>query len=121
MSSLFKNLIIPTLFFLTLSILPRIGNAQQPEDLKLVPGNALAVVHMDIAKLWNAESMKDMQDLLKKAGPEAFKELEKRFVPDPFTVKTATGFVMFPTMPGGPPEFVFLISLSKPISEKALF
>ncbi len=119
--SLSKNLIHLTLVFLMLSILPSFGSAQQPEDLKLVPGNALAVVHIDIAKLWHAESMKDMQDLLKKAGPEAFKALEKRFVPDPFTVKTATGFIMFPNMPGGPPEFVFLISLSKPISEKALF
>ena len=26
--------------------------AQQPEDLKLVPGNAVLAVHMDLAKLW---------------------------------------------------------------------
>jgi len=95
--------------------------AQQPEDLKLVPGNAVAAVHMDLAKLWQSESMKDMRDLLKKAGPKALIELEKRFVPDPTTVETVTGFVMFPKNPGSPPEFAFLISLKKPVKEKALF
>ncbi|NBS91598.1 DUF1559 domain-containing protein [bacterium] len=48
-------------------------------------------------------------------------ELEKRFVPDPTTVETVTGFVMFPKNPGSPPEFAFLISLKKPVEEKALF
>ncbi|MSR51171.1 MAG: hypothetical protein CK551_07610 [Planctomycetaceae bacterium] len=95
--------------------------AQQPEDLKLVPGNAVLAVHMDLAKLWQSESMKDMRDLLKKAGPKALIELEKRFVPDPTTVETVTGFVMFPKNPGSPPEFAFLISLKKPVKEKALF
>ena len=95
--------------------------AQQPEDLKLVPGNAVVAVHMDLAKLWQSESMNDMRDLLKKAGPKALIELEKRFVPDPTTVETVTGFVMFPKNPGSPPEFAFLISLKKPVKEKALF
>ena len=95
--------------------------AQQPEDLKLVPGNAVAAVHMDLAKLWQSESMKDMRELLNKAGPKALIELEKRFVPDPTTVETVTGFVMFPKNPGSPPEFAFLISLKKPVEEKALF
>jgi Protein of unknown function (DUF1559) len=95
--------------------------AQQPEDLKLVPGNAVLAVHMDLAKLWQSESMNDMRDLLKKAGPKALIELEKRFVPDPTTVETVTGFVMFPKNPGSPPEFAFLISLKKPVKEKALF
>lgn len=95
--------------------------AQQPEDLKLVPGNAVLAVHMDLAKLWQSESMNDMRDLLKKAGPKALIELEKRFVPDPTTVETVTGFVMFPKNPGSPPEFAFLISLKKPVEEKALF
>ncbi|MEI7853931.1 MAG: DUF1559 domain-containing protein [Planctomycetota bacterium] len=95
--------------------------AQQPEDLKLVPGNAVAAVHMDLAKLWHSESMKEMRELLKKAGPKALIELEKRFVPDPLTVETVTGFVMFPKKLGAPPEFVFLISLKNPVEEKALF
>ena len=95
--------------------------AQQPEDLKLVPGNAVLAVHMDLAKLWQSESMNDMRELLKKAGPKALIELEKRFVPDPTTVETVTGFVMFPKNPGSPPEFAFLISLKKPVKEKALF
>ena len=95
--------------------------AQQPEDLKLVPGNAVLAVHMDLAKLWQSESMKDMRELLKKAGPKALIELEKRFVPDPTTVETVTGFVMFPKNPGSPPDFAFLISLKKPVEEKALF
>ena len=96
-------------------------NGQQPEDLKLVPGNAVLAVHMDLTKLWQSESMNDMRDLLKKAGPKALIELEKRFVPDPTTVETVTGFVMFPKNPGSPPEFAFLISLKKPVKEKALF
>ena len=95
--------------------------AQQPEDLKLVPGNAVLAVHMDLAKLWQSESMKDMRELLNKAGPKALIELEKRFVPDPTTVETVTGFVMFPKNPGSPPDFAFLISLKKPVEEKALF
>ena len=96
-------------------------NGQQPEDLKLVPGNAVLAVHMDLAKLWQSESMNDMRELLKKAGPKALIELEKRFIPDPTTVETVTGFVMFPKNPGSPPEFAFLISLKKPVKEKALF
>ena len=95
--------------------------AQQPEDLKLVPGNAVLAVHMDLAKLWQSESMKDMRELLNKAGPKALIELEKRFVPDPTTVETVTGFVMFPKNPGSPPDFAFLIALKKPVEEKALF
>lgn len=95
---------------------------QQPEDLKLVPGNAVAAVHMDLAKLWRSESMKEMRDLLKKAGPKALTELEKRFIPDPTTVETVSGFLMFPKNPGtGAAEFAFLISLKKPVEEKALF
>ncbi len=97
------------------------ADAQQPEDLKLVPGNAVAAVHMDLAKLWQSESMKEMRELLKKAGPKALIELEKRFVPDPLTVETVTGFVMFPKNPGSPPELAFLISLKNPVEEKALF
>ena len=96
-------------------------NGQQPEDLKLVPGNAVLAVHMDLAKLWQSESMNDMRELLKKAGPKALIELEKRFIPDPTTVETVTGFVMFPKNPGSPPDFAFLISLKKPVEEKALF
>ncbi|NBY02123.1 MAG: hypothetical protein EBQ87_09120, partial [Planctomycetes bacterium] len=96
-------------------------NAQQPEDLKLVPGNAVAAVHMDLGKLWQSESMKEMRDLLKKAGPKALIELEKRFIPDPTTVQTVSGFVMFPKNPGAPTEFAFLISLKNPVEEKALF
>lgn len=96
-------------------------NGQQPEDLKLVPGNAVAAMHMDLAKLWQSESMNDMRDLLKKAGPMALIELEKRFVPDPTTVQTISGFVLFPKNPGSPPEFALLISLKKPVEEKALF
>jgi hypothetical protein len=65
--------------------------------------------------------MKEMRELLKKAGPKALIELEKRFVPDPLTVETVTGFVMFPKNPGSPPEFAFLISLKNPVEEKALF
>jgi hypothetical protein len=95
--------------------------AQQPEDLKLVPGNAVAAVHMDLAKLWQSESMQEMRELLKKAGPKALIELEKRFVPDPLTVETVTGFVMFPKNLGSPPDFAFLISLKNPVEEKALF
>jgi Protein of unknown function (DUF1559) len=95
--------------------------AQQPEDLKLVPGNAVLAVHMDLAKLWQSESMKEMRELLKKAGPKALIELEKRFVPDPTTVETVTGFVMFPKNLGTSPDFAFLISLKKPVEEKALF
>ncbi len=97
------------------------ADAQQPEDLKLVPGNAVAAVHMDLAKLWQSESMKEMRELLKKAGPKALVELEKRFIPDPITVETVTGFVMFPKNLGSPPDFAFLISLQKPVEEKALF
>ncbi len=97
------------------------GRSQQPEDLKLVPGNAVAAAHMDMAKLWQSESMKDFRDLIKKAGPKALIELEKRFVPDPTTIETITGFVMFPKNPGTPPDFALLISLKKPVEEKALF
>lgn len=93
----------------------------QPEAFKLVPGNSVAVAHVDLKKLWNSEHSKDIRELLKRSGPRAIAELQKRFVPDVTALESVTAFGMVPSRPGMEPEGAFLIALSKPVEEMAFF
>lgn len=114
---MYKTLLIGLLGGL-LASLPALGAS--PEDFKLVPGNAFAVTHVDLKKLWDSEHSKDFRELLKRSGPKAIAELQRRFVPNVTTLESITAFAMFPSGPGKDPEVVFMVRLGSPVNEVAL-
>ena len=47
-----------------------------PPDLALVPETGMAIIHVKVAELWGQESLKDVRDILKKAGDKAIASLD---------------------------------------------
>jgi len=106
MRRLFALLILPLL------ALP-LRAAELPADLAAVPGNALGFVHVRVADLWKGDAMKEIRALVKKAGPDALKAFDQRFLPTPSTIDRVTGIILMP-QGGGPPGLVVVIATSKP-------
>jgi prepilin-type processing-associated H-X9-DG protein len=68
-----------------------------PSDLALVPADAMGFVHVRVADLYRSEHFRDLRQLLSKAGEDALKAFNDRFVPAPATVERVTAFVLAPT------------------------
>ena len=67
------------------------ASAQElPSDLDLVPRDAAAFVHFRARDIWNSDGLKDVRHLLDRAGPEAWKEFEKRSPIKPESVEFVT-------------------------------
>ena len=49
-----------------------------PADLDLVPRDAVGFLHVRAADLWRTDLAKELRYLVDKAGPEAWKEFEKK-------------------------------------------
>jgi hypothetical protein len=64
-----------------------------PPDLALVPEDGIGFVHVRIADLWRHESMKEVRDVVKKAGDQAVAALDKRFASLPSNVERLTLWV----------------------------
>lgn len=92
-------------FGLSLSVAGSIP-AQAPE-LERISSEAVGFVHIRVADLWRHDAFKDFRQVLEKAGPQALKVLEQRFVPAPSTVERGT-FVFF-VVPGQPPAMALIV------------
>src|SRR5205085_12441261 len=78
--------------------------ADLPADLAQVPPDAAAFIHVRVGDIYKSEQLKDLRDVVAKAGPEALKALSERFVPDPTTLERVTLFAIMPAGDeGGPP------------------
>jgi hypothetical protein len=58
---------------------PAFAQSKLPPDLALVPEDGLGFVHVRVSELWGHESLKDVRDILKKAGEKNIAEFDKRF------------------------------------------
>jgi len=94
--------------------------AQQPTaDLKLVPTDALAFVHVQVAQVWKSEAMKDYRKIVEKAGPKALAALDNDFNPPPSTIERVTMVVLSLDKEKGEPNLVTILAFSAPFdSEK---
>ena len=94
-----------------------------PPDLALVPETGVGLIHVKVAELWGHESLKDVRDILKKAGDKAIAALDERFAG-----LTAPGNVERITVWIGPTrcrstidsDFLFFLRLTKPVDTPKL-
>jgi hypothetical protein len=95
-------------------------NAQQPTpDLKLVPTDALAFVHVQVAQVWKSDAMKEYRKVVEKAGPKALAALDTDFSPPPSTIERVTMVVLSLDKEKGEPKMVTILAFSQPFdSEK---
>src|SRR5262245_8906584 len=92
-----------------------------PSDLALIPGDAFGFSHLRATDLWKSESMKEIRDLVEKAGPKALEMFDKRFVPAPSSVERLTLIVTAANTPHGPePEPIVVLRTSKPFDRDKL-
>jgi hypothetical protein len=86
-----------------------------PPDLALVPEDGIGFVHVRVAELWGHESLKEVRDILKKAGDKAIAALDDRLAGLPSNVERLTLWV-------GPSrsrrrldsDFLFVVRLARP-------
>jgi hypothetical protein len=91
-----------------------------PADLALVPGNAVAFVHVKLADVWKADTFKEARDLLEKAGPKAFAALDDQFVPAPSSVARGTVVVLQGEQKEAGPVVAVILAFSKPFDLAAV-
>ena len=83
-------------------------------DLALVPGNAGAFVHVQVAKMWKNDAMKEIRKLAEKAGPKALKTLDADYKPMPSTLERVT-MVMLPEKgPQLEPKIITILAFNGP-------
>ena len=99
--------------FLLLLALP-VQAQQLTPDLKLVPTNALAFVHVQVAQVWKSEAMKDYRKIMEKAGPKALAALDADFAPPPSTIERITMVVLGLDKEKGEPRMVTILAFSAP-------
>ena len=86
-----------------------------PLDLAAVPNDAFAFAHVKLADLWKNEALKDVRDILQKAGPKALEAFDQRFTPAPSSVERITAYMPPPNFDAGPQfDFVFILTVGKP-------
>jgi hypothetical protein len=77
---------------------PRLGDA---EELKFVPGEATAFVHIRLRGLYDSEALAEVRKIVDAAGPQAKAALDDSFVPAPSTLDRLT--LVFIKIPPAPP------------------
>ncbi|MSR31743.1 MAG: DUF1559 domain-containing protein [Gemmataceae bacterium] len=110
-------LIRPLALALAVFFIPAVFSQETPADLKRVPADSLAMAHIRIDELWKSESLKDVRDLMLKAGPRALLAFDKRFAIQFSSVRSVSVFALF-AMPI--PDFAIMVSFAQPVDEKGL-
>src|SRR4051794_15646554 len=87
--------------------------ADLPPDLALVPTEAAGFVHVRFGDALRGEHLKELRDLIRRAGPRALETLSKRFTPDPMSLDRVTMYAFVPG-DGSPPQPVVIFRMSKP-------
>jgi hypothetical protein len=87
-----------------------------PADLAAVPNDAFAFAHVKLADVWKNDALKDVRDVLRKAGPMALEAFDRRFTPAPSTVERITAYKPPPNFEAGGGDFdvVFILSVGQP-------
>ncbi len=104
-----------SLALLAVVLLPVAAAAQTPTpDLALVPGDALAVLHVRVADVWKADAMKDIRKVFDKAGATALAKLDDDFTPSPSTLDRVTLVVLPPGTDSPQPQLATILAFRKP-------
>jgi Protein of unknown function (DUF1559) len=80
--------------------------------LAKVPADATAFLHIKAADIWRADAVAGFREMLTKAGPEAMAAFNKRFLPAPATLESATVYVL-PPGEDGPAAVGALLAFSE--------
>jgi len=92
------------------------GPKPLPADLAAVPNDAFAFAHVKLGDLWKNDALKDVREVLQKAGPKALEAFDKRFSPAPSTIERITAYMPPPNFEAGGPDFnfVFILGVGQP-------
>jgi hypothetical protein len=83
-----------------------------PADLAAVPGSAIGFVHVRVADIWKGDMLKEVRNIVQKAGPSALKALDDRFFLAPSALDRVTAILLNPQ--GSPePPVVIVIATSQ--------
>ena len=91
-----------------------------PPDLALVPADAAGFVHVRVADLARSEHFRDLRQLLSKAGEDALKAFNSRFVPAPASIDRVTVFVLPPAGERPEPDVIGIVATSAPFQKDRL-
>src|SRR5262245_80054 len=92
-------------------------NGKLTRDLAAVPPDALAFAHVRLADVWKTDAFKEVRETVLRAGEEALRAFDQRFVPAPSTIDRLTMFVTAPEGGGrGEPGVVFVVTTTKPFA-----
>jgi Protein of unknown function (DUF1559) len=91
-----------------------------PPDLALVPADAAGFVHVRIGDAIRSEQLKEIRDLVRKAGPRALETFSNRFTPDPTTIDRVTAYFLARGPGDREPAGVFVFRFSKPFDPAAV-
>jgi hypothetical protein len=95
--------------------------AALPPDLALVPPDGLGFVHVRVADLWGHESLKDVRDIVRKAGDKALAALDQRFAGLPANVERITVWAGPTSIKNDiASDYLFVVRLAKPADPAAL-
>jgi hypothetical protein len=105
-----------------------VTTADLPTDLDLIPRDAAAFFHIRARDIWQSTWLKDARQILDKAGPEAWKEFEKKSPIDPTTIDRVSLVMLTPQTLGEPfprvdPEAmsaIVVVSTTRPYDRLAL-
>jgi prepilin-type processing-associated H-X9-DG protein len=91
------------------------GKGALPPDLAAVPADAIGFAHVRLADLWKSDALKDVRDMIAKAGQPALEAFDKRFVPAPSSLERLTAFLLPPSRPEvREPLAVVIVTTNKP-------
>ncbi|VTS06573.1 DUF1559 domain-containing protein [Tuwongella immobilis] len=90
----------------------------QAAEMPPIPGDAMMVTHVKLAKLWNTPGMEPYRKNMAAAGEQVLKMLDQRFHPAPSSVQTVTVFLPKPAPMAErfEPNPVVIITTSKPMN-----
>jgi hypothetical protein len=101
------------------------GKTELPADLDAVPRNAVGFLHVRLADVWRSDVAKELRYLVDKAGPETWKDFEKRSPINPALLDRLTIVMLTPNepFPSAEPDAhsaLFIVSTSKPFERSPL-
>jgi hypothetical protein len=93
-----------------------------PPDLALIPPQAVAWGHVQVAAIWNHEKLNHLREIVLKAGPEALQRLDTLFVPKISTLERISFCVLMEQLEEegliGSPHPFFIFRFREPFDPK---
>ncbi len=116
-----RSRFLSVLLFGLIAAAPSLRSQPAPE-LSRVPANAALVVHLQAGALYASPAMKEIRDLITRAGPGAMQVFEERFPFGPGQLDRITGIMTVPNPSSGNtrPSFALIITTLADINPTGL-